>query len=81
MSPEAATNRLRELGVNSHGTATLAKKRRLGTGPKYRRIAGRIDYSDQDLRDYADALRGEPVCSTDEERARGVALPDSQAAA
>jgi hypothetical protein len=81
MSPEEATNRLREYGVKNHGTATLARKRRLGTGPKYRRIGGCIDYSDPDLRDYAAELRGEPVRSTDEERARGVALPDSQAAA
>lgn len=80
MTPEQASVHLAQLGVRGHGTTTLQKKRRLGTGPRYRRIAGRVDYTSEDLAEYARDLLGEPVRSTDEERARGVVLPDSQVA-
>jgi predicted DNA-binding transcriptional regulator AlpA len=55
-TPEAA----RFLGLSGR---TLEKHRTYGTGPKYRKIGGRVVYALDDLKDWAD--RGAKISTSD----------------
>ncbi|QYK40237.1 MAG: hypothetical protein KF887_12410 [Paracoccaceae bacterium] len=63
---EAATFLTEELKVPVK-TSTLAAKRMNGGGPTYRRVLGRIEYVEADLREWVDTLRAHRFTSTAQE--------------
>lgn len=64
--PEAATFLDKELRIPIK-RSTLASKRRTGGGPAYRRVLGRVEYTEADLRAWAESLRAKAFVSTAQE--------------
>jgi len=63
---EAATFLTEELRVPVK-TSTLASKRMNGGGPAYRRVLGRVEYVEADLREWVETLRARRFTSTAQE--------------